>query len=133
MLESGAFMAFASAVKLRPAEAGGRLVSLDVFRGATLALMILVNTAGGFAGTYAPLLHADWDGWTPTDMVFPSFLWIVGLSLTLSLQRRLSAGADRSSLVPAILRRTLILYLLGVFLYLFPRFDFATARLLGVL
>jgi predicted acyltransferase len=133
MLESGAFMAVASASKLQPAESSGRLVSLDVFRGATIALMILVNTAGGFAGSYAPLVHADWDGWTPTDAVFPSFLWIVGLSLTLSLERRLSAGTDRAALIPAILRRALILYLLGVFLYLFPRFDFATARLLGVL
>jgi predicted acyltransferase len=126
-------MAHASAVPVQPAVSTERIVSLDVFRGATIALMILVNSAGGFPGSYAPLLHADWNGWTPTDVVFPSFVWIVGLSLTLSLRKRLNAGASRSSLVPAILRRALILYLLGVFLYLFPRFDFATARLLGVL
>jgi predicted acyltransferase len=126
-------MALASTAPLEPAESTGRLVSLDVFRGATIALMILVNTAGGFAGSYSPLLHADWNGWTPTDVVFPSFVWIVGLSLTLSLDKRLSAGARRSSLVPAVLRRALILYLLGVFLYLMPRFDLSTARLLGVL
>lgn len=113
--------------------ATGRLVSLDIFRGATIALMILVNTAGGFSSSYAPLHHAEWNGWTPTDVVFPSFVWIVGLTLTLSLGKRLNAGANRTSLIPAILRRALTLYLLGVFLYLFPRFDFSTARLLGVL
>jgi predicted acyltransferase len=126
-------MAAASASTLEPLEPSGRLVSLDVFRGATIALMILVNTAGGFAVSYAPLRHADWDGWTPTDAVFPSFLWMVGLSLTFSLRRRLSAGVKRSALVPVILRRAMVLFLLGVFLYLFPRFNFSTARLLGVL
>ena len=126
-------MALASTAPVEPAESTGRLVSLDVFRGATLALMILVNTAGGFSGSYAPLLHADWDGWTPTDVVFPSFVWIVGLSLTLSLGKRVAAGASRMSLARAIFRRALILYLLGVFLYLIPKFDLSTARLLGVL
>jgi predicted acyltransferase len=126
-------MALASPAPVEPAETTGRIVSLDVFRGVTIALMILVNTAGGFSGSYAPLLHADWNGWTPTDVVFPSFVWIVGLSLTLSLGRRLSKGASRGSLVRSVLRRAIILYLLGVFLYLFPKFDFATARLLGVL
>ena len=126
-------MALASTAAIEAGESAGRLVSLDVFRGATIALMILVNTAGGFPGSYPPLQHADWNGWTPTDVVFPSFVWIVGLSLTLSLGKRLSAGADRRSLVPGVLRRALILYLLGLFLYLFPRFDLSTARLLGVL
>ena len=127
-------MALASTAPMHEAaETTGRLVSLDVFRGATIALMVLVNTAGGFPGAYAPLEHADWNGWTPTDVVFPSFVWIVGLSLTLSLRKRIHAGASRASLVPAILRRALILYLLGVFLYLFPHFNFATARILGVL
>ena len=126
-------MALASTVSAQPAESAARLVSLDAFRGMTIALMILVNTAGGFPGSYWPLQHAEWNGWTPTDMVFPSFVWIVGLSLTLSLGKRLNAGASPGSLVPAILRRALILYLLGVFLYLFPAFDFSTARLLGVL
>ena len=60
-----------------------RLVSLDAFRGATIALMILVNTPGDADAAYWPLKHADWHGWTPTDVVFPSFLWIAGVALTL--------------------------------------------------
>ena len=82
-------MALPSTALVEPAASSGRIVWLDVFRGATIALMILVNTAGGFSGSYWPLLHADWNGWTPTDVVFPSFVWIVGLSLTLSLRKRL--------------------------------------------
>jgi predicted acyltransferase len=115
------------------ASATERLVSLDAFRGATIALMILVNTAGGFQGTYPPLLHADWHGWTPTDVVFPSFLWIVGVSLTLSLAKRASAGVPRGKLIAPILRRGAILYVLGLFLYGFPDFDLSTWRILGVL
>ena len=74
-----------------------RLTSLDAFRGATIAFMILVNTPGG-REVYAPLEHAEWHGWTPTDVVFPSFLWIVGLAMTLSLARRMAAGASRARL-----------------------------------
>lgn len=110
-----------------------RLVSLDAFRGATIALMVLVNTAGGFRDTYAPLQHAEWHGWTPTDVVFPSFLWIVGVSLTLSLAKRVAAGVPRAKLIGYILRRGAILYALGLFLYGFPEFDLATWRVLGVL
>jgi predicted acyltransferase len=66
-----------------PGEQSGRLVSLDAFRGAVMALMILVNTAGGFPGAYGPLQHAEWNGWTITDVVFTSFVWIVGVSLCL--------------------------------------------------
>ena len=80
-----------------PAPAG-RLVSLDAFRGATIALMVLVNTAGDGHHVYAPLRHAEWHGWTPTDVVFPSFMWIAGLSMTLSFAKRLSAGASRGQL-----------------------------------
>ncbi len=110
-----------------------RLVSLDAMRGAIIALMVLVNTAGGLPQAYEPLKHAEWHGWTLTDVVFPSFVWIVGLSLTLSLGKRLASGATPGSLVGTILKRGLIIYLLGVLLYLTPHFDFATARLLGVL
>ena len=81
-----------------PPASATRLVSVDAFRGATIALMVLVNTPGDGAHVYGPLQHADWHGWTPTDVVFPSFLWIVGLSLTLSFQRRLAAGATRADL-----------------------------------
>jgi predicted acyltransferase len=113
--------------------ASARLHSLDAFRGATIALMVLVNTAGDGRHVYAPLEHAEWHGWTPTDVVFPSFLWIVGVALTLSLGKRLAQGVPRSQLFVQVLRRALILYCLGLFLYGFPEFDLATWRLLGVL
>ena len=77
-------------VVLAPAEKsliGQRLVSLDAFRGATMALMVLVNTPGDGEHVYGPLRHAEWNGWTPTDVVFPSFMWIVGVALTLSLSQ----------------------------------------------
>src|SRR5579885_3892198 len=86
-----------------------RLVSLDAFRGATMALMVLVNTPGG-PQVYAPLQHAEWNGWTPTDVVFPSFLWIVGVAMTLSLGRRLAAGVSRARLLGQIFRRAVILF-----------------------
>jgi predicted acyltransferase len=110
-----------------------RLVALDAFRGATIALMVLVNTAGDWRHVYAPLQHAEWNGWTPTDVVFPSFLWIVGVSLTLSFAKRMNAGASRSKLFIQVLRRAAILYALGLFLYGFPDFHLSTLRLLGVL
>jgi predicted acyltransferase len=110
-----------------------RLVSLDAFRGATIALMILVNTPGDGETAYWPLKHADWHGWTPTDVVFPSFLWISGLALTLAFQRRLAAGATRPRLFLQTLKRALVLYAIGVFLCGFPGFDLATLRWMGVL
>lgn len=109
-----------------------RLVSLDAFRGATMALMVLVNTPGG-REVYAPLQHAEWNGWTPTDVVFPSFLWIVGVAMTLSLARRLAAGASRLQLFGQIFRRSIILYVLGLIVYVYPGFNPHTQRLLGVL
>lgn len=110
-----------------------RLVSLDAFRGATIALMVVVNSPGDGAHSYAPLKHAEWHGWTPTDVVFPSFLWIVGVAITLSLAKRVAAGVPRSRLFLQVLRRAAILYGLGLFLYGFPYYDVSTLRLLGVL
>jgi predicted acyltransferase len=112
---------------------GQRLVSLDAFRGATMALMVLVNTPGDGEHVYGPLRHAEWNGWTPTDVVFPSFLWIVGVALTLSLSRRIAAGASRARLLAQAFRRALILYALGLLVYAFPNFNLSTQRLLGVL
>jgi predicted acyltransferase len=109
-----------------------RLISLDVFRGATMALMVLVNTPGDGAHSYGPLQHADWNGWTLTDTVFPSFLWIVGVAITLSLGKRLAAGVARRSLFMQVLRRAAILYVLGLVVYAYP-FSLSTQRLLGVL
>jgi predicted acyltransferase len=110
-----------------------RLVALDAFRGATIALMVLVNTPGDGRHVYWPLEHARWHGWTPTDAVFPSFLWIVGVALTLSLGKRLAAGDSKGLIMARAARRAAILYAFGVFLYLMPDFDFHTARILGVL
>jgi predicted acyltransferase len=110
-----------------------RLVSLDAFRGATIALMVLVNNAGSGHDSYRQLEHAPWHGWTITDTVFPSFLWIVGVAITLSLGKRLSEGIPKSHLLPQIFRRAAILFVFGLFVYAFPHFDLGTQRILGVL
>jgi predicted acyltransferase len=122
-----------SAATDRPTSSSSRLVSLDAFRGATIALMILVNTPGDGEYVYAPLRHAEWNGWTPTDVVFPSFMWIAGLSMTLSFAKRLSAGTTRGQLFRQTIQRSLILYGLGLLLYGFPDYDLSTIRLMGVL
>ncbi|HLY20620.1 MAG TPA: DUF5009 domain-containing protein [Bryobacteraceae bacterium] len=114
------------------APAAPRLISLDVFRGATMALMVLVNNPGDGAHSYGPLQHADWNGWTLTDTVFPAFLWIVGVAITLSLGKRMAAGVARRHLFAQVLRRAAILYVLGLVVYAYP-FDLSTQRLLGVL
>ena len=75
-----------------------RLLSLDAFRGAIMALMVLVNNGGG-PESYAQLQHSKWNGWTLTDFVFPSFLWMVGVAITLSLGKRLASGVSKG---PAI-------------------------------
>ncbi len=97
-------------------ESRPRLLALDAFRGATIAGMILVNNPGSWSHVYPPLLHASWHGWTPTDLVFPFFLWIVGVAITLSLGRRVEEGAPRGPLVKKIVVRTLVLIGLGLFL-----------------
>jgi len=110
-----------------------RLVSLDAFRGATMALMVLVNNSGDGSHTYGPLNHSDWNGWTITDVVFPSFLWIVGVAMTFSLGGRLERGVAKSALMLQAFRRAAIIYALGLLVYLFPFFDLGTMRILGVL
>ena len=109
-----------------------RLVALDALRGATIALMIVVNNPGGPA-SYAPLQHSAWHGWTITDTVFPTFLWIVGVSITLALGKRIQIGVSRQRLLGPVLRRSAILFALGLLLYAFPAFDFPNTRILGVL
>jgi predicted acyltransferase len=116
-----------------PATGVGRLVSLDAFRGATMAFMILVNSPGDGAHTYWPLEHAKWNGWTPTDVVFPSFVWIVGVAMTLSLGRRLARGDSRAELFRQAVRRAAILFALGMLVYVYPAFNLSTQRILGVL
>jgi predicted acyltransferase len=110
-----------------------RLSSLDAFRGLTIAGMILVNNPGSWTHVYAPLRHADWHGWTPTDLVFPFFLFIVGVSISFSFSRRLEQSMEKPGLYSKLFKRTLILFALGIFLTLIPRFNFATLRIPGVL
>ena len=110
----------------------GRLTSLDVFRGLTVAGMILANNQSG--PSYAPFRHAPWNGWTPTDLIFPSFLFIVGVSITFALTKRIDASNARSALLVKILRRSAIIFALGIALAGFPKYDnWATIRIPGVL
>lgn len=109
-------------------------MSLDLFRGATIALMILVNNAGDEPSSYWPLKHAQWNGWTPTDLVFPSFLFIVGVSMSYSFASRLKRGESRRDLMLHVLRRGAILFALGLFLNGFPNhYQLSTWRVYGVL
>lgn len=110
-----------------------RLLSLDIFRGLTIAAMLLVNNPGDWGHVYAPLLHAHWHGWTPTDCIFPFFVFISGVSMHLSLARRAQAGADKGQLLATTARRALLIIGIGVLLNGFPFYDFATLRLPGVL
>ena len=110
-----------------------RLLSLDAFRGATIAGMILVNNPGSWSHIYWPLRHAEWHGWTPTDWVFPFFLFIVGVSITLALSRRAERGGPQRDLYLKIARRTLVIFALGLVLSGFPFFDLSSIRVTGVL
>ena len=106
-----------------------RLLSLDFFRGLTIAAMIIVNDPGSWSHIYPPLRHAEWNGATPTDLVFPFFLFIVGVSISLSLSKK----EKSSNLYLKIVKRSVIIFLLGIFLALFPKFDFENLRVVGVL
>ncbi|KPK05716.1 MAG: hypothetical protein AMS20_05860 [Gemmatimonas sp. SG8_28] len=110
-----------------------RLISLDALRGYTIALMVIVNDPGSWSHVYPPLLHAEWHGITLTDLVFPFFLFIVGVSITLAYTTRLAAGADKKDLYKKIVSRAVKIMLLGWFLWLWPTFDFAGMRYVGVL
>lgn len=110
-----------------------RLTSLDAFRGITIAGMILVNNPGSWSHVYPPLLHAKWHGWTPTDLVFPFFLFILGVAMTFSFARVGETRAERKSLYLKVLRRSLIIFGIGIFLNGFPYFNFAGIRIPGVL
>lgn len=90
-----------------------RSTSLDAFRGATVAAMLLVNNPGHWDAIHAPLRHAAWNGWTPTDLVFPFFLFIVGVAIPIAFDRRLDAGASRAAILGHVVRRGLALALLG--------------------
>ena len=110
------------------ASARERLLSLDVFRGITIAGMLLVNNPGTWSAIFPPLEHAEWNGWTPTDLIFPFFLFIVGITTHLSLSARRARGDDDSALVKQILRRGIIIYLLGFAMAMFPFYQWGAIQ-----
>ena len=110
-----------------------RLISLDALRGFTIAAMVIVNDPGSWNHVYGPLKHAEWNGCTLTDLVFPFFLFIVGISIALAYSKRLEANVQMKSIYRKIFIRSLNIYLLGLFLWLFPQFDFGAIRWTGVL
>jgi predicted acyltransferase len=135
---SGCTFTMASTISVAPvtssrqAARSSRLFSLDIFRGATVAAMILVNNPGNDS-PYAPLQHSKWNGWTPTDLIFPFFLFIVGVSLTLSFRSRMRRGESKRTLLLHTLRRSAIIFLIGLLLHGLPYFHLATWRVAGVL
>lgn len=117
-------------------------MSLDVFRGMTIMGMILVNNPGTWGAIYPPLRHAAWHGWTPTDLVFPFFLFIVGVAIPLAFTKRLEQGGDRGDLVRKTVKRAAVLFAIGLGLSLYSRvwrgiegvpLDLSDLRILGVL
>jgi predicted acyltransferase len=122
------------ATAMAVAPSASRLMSLDLFRGATIAGMILVNNAGDEPASYWPLKHAQWNGWTPTDLVFPFFLFIVGVAMPFSFSARLKRGDSRRELLRHVLWRGVVLFALGMFLNGFPsQYHLASWRVYGVL
>ncbi len=111
-----------------------RLVSLDALRGMTIAGMILVNNAGNWNAVWWPLDHAEWNGWTPTDLIFPFFLFIMGVSMVLSFEARRQRGAARGSLMRHAVRRSILIYTIGFGLALWGKhWNVHTVRFYGVL
>jgi predicted acyltransferase len=113
--------------------ASRRLISLDVFRGLAVAGMILVDNPGNDDLAYGPIKHTVWNGWTPADFIFPSFMFLVGASMVLSFRARLQRDETRGQILRHVVRRTLILIALGIFINGFPVFHLANWRIEGVL
>jgi predicted acyltransferase len=112
---------------------GNRVMSLDVTRGLAVAGMILVVSAGSWDHRYAPLLHADWYGWTLADMIFPLFLFTAGVALLFSCSVHLSRGISRRDLAWKVLRRAATIFIVGLLLNALPSFDLKTLRIPGIL
>lgn len=110
-----------------------RLLSLDLLRGLTIGFMILVNNNGSERSAYWALKHSPWNGFSPTDLVFPTFLFLVGITTVLSTAARRAKGVTRQSLFAHTVRRTIILFLLGLVVNSFPFFNLHTMRFYGVL
>jgi predicted acyltransferase len=109
-----------------------RLVSLDVFRGLTIAGMILVNNPGSWSNIYPALQHAKWNGCTPTDYIFPFFLFIVGVAITVSLTKRKESGLDQKKLIWQIFKRGLIIFAIGIFMAAWPFWNFTEDRFIDL-
>lgn len=109
-----------------------RVLSVDILRGLTIMLMIVVNSPGSWNAVYAPFLHAEWNGITPTDFVFPSFLFIVGVSIVLSMHKRINEQPIGKTF-QKIFFRSLKIYAVGIFLWIWPDFDLTHVRYVGVL
>ncbi len=110
-----------------------RLQSLDALRGLTVAGMILVTDPGTYSARYSMLAHAEWQGWTATDMIFPTFLWIVGVAIPFSLASQRAGSATPAAVLGRILRRTVLLIVLGLVLNGFPHYHLHTLRIPGIL
>ena len=111
-----------------------RIISVDIFRGLTIVLMILVNTPGTWSHVYAPLLHAKWHGYTPTDLVFPFFLFIVGTSIAFAYQNKTASSATYRKIIVRSLKLIGLGLFLGAFMISFPFIkDFESIRFPGVL
>ncbi|MGD8780815.1 MAG: heparan-alpha-glucosaminide N-acetyltransferase domain-containing protein [Ignavibacteria bacterium] len=110
-----------------------RLVSIDAFRGLTIAWMIIVLNPGSWKYIYPALRHADWHGCTIADLVYPFFLFIVGVSITFSLSKNKIENLEKSIVYSKILRRSIILFVIGLFINSFPDFNFNEFRIMGVL
>ena len=110
-----------------------RLQSLDIFRGFTIAAMILVNTPGDWNYIYPPLEHSKWNGCTPTDLVFPSFLFMAGVSIVFALQKKRAEAALHKGILVSAFRRMLLLIVIGLSIQLIYRWDFQHLRFPGVL
>jgi predicted acyltransferase len=114
-----------------PSTATARVLSVDIARGITIAFMIMVNNNG--AHPWHPFTHSVWNGWTPTDLVFPCFLFLVGVSIVLAFGKRFERKVAKGRIVVSILRRTAILFCLGLIVNGYPHFPWATLRIYGVL
>lgn len=110
-----------------------RLISLDALRGFTIAAMVIVNDPGSWNHVYAPLLHAHWHRLTLTDLIFPFFLFIVGVSIAFAYTKRIEKNISRNVMYKKILWRSVKIFAVGVFLWLWPEFNFSTLRWAGVL
>jgi predicted acyltransferase len=110
-----------------------RLISLDALRGFTIAAMVIVNDPGSWRSAYAPLLHAKWHGLTATDLIFPFFIYIVGVSISFAYTKRLAAKVPKKDIYKKVLWRSFKIYAVGIFLWLWPEFNFEHIRWVGVL